>query len=499
MYDAYAAIATPPGRSGIAVIRVSGPDAHAIGEQVFRFGPMTGERFSGHLCSDASSETMASRSVNDLSGYQAAFGYVVDPVTEEPIDEAVLLCFRAPHSFTGEDTVEISVHGGGEVRRQALGACLRAGARSAEPGEFSRNAFLNGKLDLAQAEAIMELIEADTSRSAEVALKQLQGDLSRIVRRILDTLYSIMSELELTIEYPEYEDSELDFPSVGRRIEQVQAELAELRGGYRQGRILRHGLTVALVGPPNVGKSSLLNRLSGEERSIVTDVPGTTRDTIELDIDLDGIPVRLIDTAGLRESNDPVERLGVMRTHATIAEADLIVGMIAPATEALDHTANWLRELPEDKPFVLVANKSDRTDFTDYFKQIRQTVLPQLTFSEIQTTCHAQVFGKSVAPIVMSTHEAGSLKPLKDYIVALYNHWGTPSEEAVLLTSERHYNALVKASDQLAFVTQDLAVLPLDILAQSLKAVAEQLALIIGDQVTDAVIDTVFSRFCVGK
>ena len=208
MFDAYAAISTPPGQSGLAVIRVAGPDAHTIGDRVFRFGTMN----IGNV-NEINSGTVdrAIRSVQNLAGYQAAFGYVVDPDTEEPIDEAVLLCFRAPHSFTGEDTVEISVHGGGQVRRRTLAACLQAGARSAEPGEFTKNAFLNGKLDLAQAEAVMELIEADTSRSAAVALHQLQGGLSKAVRSILDVLYSIMSELELTIEYPEYEDSELDF------------------------------------------------------------------------------------------------------------------------------------------------------------------------------------------------------------------------------------------------------------------------------------------------
>lgn len=504
MKDAYAAIVTPPGRSGVAMIRIAGPDAAAVGDAVFRFGHWRGIRSGGTDAGDDPAEDPADmaepsgRTVRNLKGYQAAFGYVIDG-DGVPIDQAVLLRYRAPRSFTGEDTVELSIHGGQTVSARTLAACLQAGARAAEPGEFTRNAFLNGKLDLAQAEAVMDLIAATSERGAAAARRQLQGGLSDRIRAVLDILYGVLAELEMGIEYPEHEDSTPDFEGISTRLETVDRRLAALRNGFRQGCILKQGLQVVLTGLPNAGKSSLMNALSGTDRSIVTDIPGTTRDTVEQDLELDGIPVHLIDTAGLRKSGDLVEQLGVERARRAMSEADLVIWMVAPSDGPTGQYRGWLADLPPDKPLLMAANKMDLDSFPDFYRELTAEVLPDLPLTDAQLSCWRLEHREPFAPCVISAKDGARLRPLISAISAWYRHWGSESGDGVILTAERHYEAVASATDMLERIRLDLHQLPYDILAQSLMAVADRLALIIGDRVSETVIDEIFSRFCVGK
>ncbi len=490
--DAYAAVATPPGRSGVALIRLAGKDAPVVADRVFRFGQL------------GAKQTHPARRVQQMAGYTAALGYLVDPKTEEVIDQAVVLRYRAPHSYTGEDVVEFTVHGGGQVTRKSLQAIFSAGGRPAEAGEFTRNAFLNGKMDLAQAEAVIDLIDAETTRFAQAAVEQLKGGLSDSVHEILSVLYELMSALEMSIEYPDHEDSRLEIDSMRELLVGAITLLEQLKLGYRQGAILRDGLHVVLTGLPNVGKSSFLNRLSGQDRSIVTDLPGTTRDTIELDIELDGIPVHLIDTAGLRDSTDPIERIGIERAQQSMAKADLLIWMLAPPFENSEKYDYWFSKLPKDKPLLVLANKDDLPSFPDFLDQIKQWLDGDRKLTELQHSVwktYRQDHGDNVdfEPIAVSAKDGSGFDTVIDLIRSMYRSYGAASRDQVILTSARHYDAVSKALDLLRQIHTDLDFLPQDVLAQALSGATEQLALIVGERVSDEVITQIFSRFCVGK
>ncbi len=536
--DAYVAPATPPGQSGLAVIRIAGPDAAFVADRIFCFGPAAlSVRAAGSagrnsakvvdLAKEGKASVTGTKSLAALEGYRAAYGHLISPTDGSLIDEAVALRFRAPHSYTGEDTVELSVHGGSEPVRQTLAACLAVGARAAEPGEFTRNAFLNGKLDLAQAEAVMDLIKSETDRTAQAALDQLGGGLSAAVRQLSAVLYSVMAELEMAIEYPEHEESELDREGVLTRLETVKGELIKLVRGYRCGKILKQGLQVVLTGSPNVGKSSLLNCLGGVERSIVTDVPGTTRDLVDLTVDLEGVPVCLTDTAGVRESDDPVEKIGITKANEALSRADLVLWLLSPddcqssksgaKRDLMTFCRQELERLPLDKPILLVANKMDRVEFPAFFERLKAEVLPALAFTEAQLAAH-RLLEKEQAGETTSTEGAavpvdrGSLQPLglsavdgsgvgalTAAVLLLYRSWGEAGQQAVMVTSARHYEGLKAALELLSQVISEYAYIPLDIMAQVLAETARRLAEIVGDSVSEQLLDEIFSRFCVGK
>ncbi|NCA98934.1 MAG: tRNA uridine-5-carboxymethylaminomethyl(34) synthesis GTPase MnmE, partial [Clostridia bacterium] len=312
--DTIAASATPPGTSGVALIRLSGPASKAVAAAIFR--PQSA-RFPA---ADA------------MAGYTCAPGWIVDPLASDqaPVDQVVLTHFAAPHSFTGEDVYEITCHGGTAVRQAILELLYSLGVQPAGPGEFTRRAFLNGKLDLAQAEAVMDLIASTAGKRARAAARQLQGHLSREIQSVREDLYALLAQLELVLEYPEHEESSHSQAGLVARLSDAIAHVATLAASFRQGRLLSEGFTVVIVGRPNAGKSSLLNALAGYDRAIVTPVAGTTRDTVEQLVDIGGIPVRLIDTAGLRDTSDLVERIGVDRARSAILEADLVLWLISP-------------------------------------------------------------------------------------------------------------------------------------------------------------------------
>jgi tRNA modification GTPase len=460
--DVCAAVATPPGQSGLAVVRLSGTNSAMAASRLFR---PAGQRFPR---------------VEDMPGYTCAVGDVIDPSDGSCVDQVVLTRFTAPHSFTGEDVIEISCHGSTAVKRRILDILFRLGVQPAGPGEFSRRAFLNGKIDLAQAEAVMDLIQADAQRSARAAADQMHGRLSVQVRVQADGLYQLLAQIELILEYPEHEDSNQAIQHLRSQLSATASRLNGWISSYRQGRILREGLTVVIAGRPNAGKSSLLNALAGQDRAIVTPIPGTTRDTIEIRIDLDGLPVNLIDTAGLHESIDPIEHLGIARSHAAMQQADLVFWLLSPPVDNLDDELAAIRAVV-GPPVIILAGKEDLGQSSDLLGILRSIFPDRGIFS-----CSA-VSGEG-------------LDKIRQVVRDFYQQNGSTNDDGLIITSSRHLACLEQAASQVGEAEHVLAAgLTLDIAASLVRGSLDALAELTGDQVSDELIQTIFSRFCVGK
>ena len=442
--DTITAIATAPGRGGIGVVRVSGADLLDFAER------LTGKR------PPARRATMAD--------FRAADG--------EAIDQGVLLYFPAPHSFTGEDVLELQGHGGPVVMQQVVGRCQELGARIAEPGEFSRRAFLNDKLDLAQAEAIADLIEASTAQAARSALRSLSGEFSRLVHGLVDQLIELRMLVEATLDFPEEEIDPLRDTDMLPRLERLQLQLAELRSRARQGSLLRTGLTVVLAGLPNVGKSSLLNRLAGEDRAIVTDVAGTTRDALRETIQIDGIPLHIIDTAGLRETNDKVELLGIERSWQEIAKADVVLQIVDARGGVTPADRGVAARLPAGIERIVVENKCDLAH-------------RNAARFEAQGQVHLRISAKTGEGIVL----------LHDELLRVAGWVG--HGEDVILARERHLAALTEASQRVEFAAANMQ--RLELAAEELRLAQEALSAITGEFTADDLLGVIFSRFCIGK
>lgn len=442
--DVIAAIATAPGRGGIGVVRVSGPDLLPFAEV---------------LCGRRPAARQAL-----LANFRNAQGAV--------IDQGILLFFPAPHSFTGEDVLELQGHGGPLVMQMLLGRCLELGARLAEPGEFSRRAFLNEKLDLAQAEAVADLIEASTAAAARSAMRSLSGEFSRAVHALVERLIELRLLVEATLDFPDEEIDVIRDTDAAQRLEALCGQLAALRSRAHQGSLLRTGLHVVLAGLPNAGKSSLLNRLTGEERAIVTEVAGTTRDALRETIQLEGIPLHVIDTAGLRETDDPVERIGIERSWQEIERADavlLLVDARAGVTPADQHVA---QRLPSGRRRLVVHNKCD---------------LAQLTPArwEEGDNVHLRLSAKTGAGIEL----------LHDELLHMAGWQG--HGEDVILARERHLEALVDAQMHLDVAAAQLQ--QIEFCAEELRLAQSALSRITGEFTADDLLGAIFSRFCIGK
>lgn len=474
---AYAASASPPGISGIAVIRMSGKDAFEIADAVFKGN---------------SSDPIK---VNDMKGYTCAFGDITDPMTGEVLDSVILTKFMAPHSYTGEDTIEISCHGGSLVRRNILNALYTAGARPAIPGEFTRNAFLNGKMDLAQAEAVMDLISATARKASSEAIHQMSGSLSGTIREISKRVYSVMSGIEMIVEFPEHEQTEEKIENIDLQIRDIGLHLELLIQSFNKGRILKEGMTVVIAGKPNAGKSSMLNTLAGYERAIVTATPGTTRDTIEESVDIEGLPVRLIDTAGLRMAKDEIEKSGIDRARKAIECADLVFWIFSEdekndsedskcgidISSGNDEDLKDILSLRKDDSVIFIIGKSDITPF-EKNREILKEKFPD-----------AQVL-----PFSSVTNEG--VEAVRDIIRMKYDEFGAGSSEEVIITNARHYHALLQAKESLELAERSIDLhMPVDLLSSVLRNAAESLAQITGDEVTQELVDEIFSRFCIGK
>ena len=454
--DTIVAIATPPGEGGVGMVRLSGPLALALARAVFR---RRGEPLT-----------------TAPGSHRVIYGRIVDPGDEEPLDDGLLTYFQAPRSYTGQEVVELSCHGSDRVLGRLTAILIEQGARLARPGEFTERAYLNGRLDLAQAEAVMDLIRARTDAAARLASRQLGGGLSAPIRGLRGRLIELLAELEAAIDFPD--DVEPPSPEeIDERLSGIHAAIANLLRTADSGRLYREGASVVIVGRPNVGKSSLLNALLGEQRAIVTEQPGTTRDVIEESLSLDGLPVRAMDTAGLRATEDQIESIGVELTREKIASADLVLWVLeAPA--GLTAEDRVIAEELEGKPLVLAANKSDLGG--------------QITCKEAK-----KALGQSVPVLPVSALEGTGMAELRTALrdaVTDRDALAAP----VVVSNLRHQERLTRAGEALDAARQapegDLAALSSD-----LMFAADALGEITGETVTEETISQIFARFCVGK
>ncbi|NLO76297.1 MAG: tRNA uridine-5-carboxymethylaminomethyl(34) synthesis GTPase MnmE [Clostridia bacterium] len=459
--ETIAAISTAYGPAGVGIIRISGDEAATIADKVFK--------------------SKSGVKIKDQDTYRITYGYIYDQ-DGQLIDEALALTMRGPFSFTGEDVVELQCHGGIVVLQKVLALALKAGARLAEPGEFSKRAFLNGRLDLAQAEGIMEMINAKTETGVSVAASHLQGRLSEEIKACRQDLLELISFLEADLDFPEEDFERLSNEEILRRLTKVTEKIKNILQSFMKGRIIREGLKVALVGKPNVGKSSLLNTLLKTKRAIVTDIPGTTRDTIEEFYNLGGIPLLLIDTAGIRDSDDLVEKIGVQKTKEIVEQADLVLYIFDLIQGITPEDQAYLSKIPSEKVLILV-NKIDLlTDGAETtLRNIRER-LPQFRV------------------LLISATEQLGIQELEEEIKNIFFTEGWEIKDKAYLTNIRHKTALEKAEQALASAQKTLQTgLPLDLMVIDLKTVLGFLGEITGETVDEEIIDQIFSQFCLGK
>ena len=457
--DTISAIVTAPGEAGVGIVRVSGPLAQNVGEALF--------------CS------ASGRKLAELPSHYASYGKVVNPVDGAMVDEVLLLVMRAPHSYTREDVVEIQCHGSHVSLRRILALTLSCGARLAEPGEFTKRAFLNGRLDLTQAEAVMDVIRAKTEASLRLAVRHLEGGLAAAIRAERERLLALIAHIEALLDYPEEEIEEVSARQAAEGATLSAVALQRLLDTADQGKVLREGLATVILGKPNVGKSSLLNALVRTQRAIVTDVPGTTRDVIEEYVNLRGVPLRIIDTAGIRETEDIVEKLGVERSRQMLEEADLVLVLLDTSRPLSTEDKEVLTLLGAQKSLVLL-NKSD---------------LPPLWGEEEIRTLAP---GQQVLRISLAA--ASGLEELEEAIVQQVYCGAASQGEGLLAVNVRQEALLQQAVRHLQEVGVAAAAgMPLDCLSIDLRAAWTLLGEITGDTVGEDMITEIFSRFCIGK
>ncbi|MFK7692282.1 tRNA uridine-5-carboxymethylaminomethyl(34) synthesis GTPase MnmE [Paenibacillus sp. HJGM_3] len=455
--DTIGAISTPLGEGGIAVIRVSGPDAIPAVDRLFQ----TKTRLS------------------EADTHTVHYGHILDPETKERVEEVLVTLMRGPRSFTTEDVVEVSCHGGLISVKKVLGLILEQGVRLAEPGEFTKRAFLNGRIDLTQAEAVIDLIRAKSDRAFKVALKQVEGTLSRQVKELRYQLVELMAHIEVNIDYPEHDVEELTGSFIRERCTQAIERIEQLLKTAEQGKVLREGIVTAIVGRPNVGKSSLLNAMAQENKAIVTDIPGTTRDIIEEIVNVNGIPLKLLDTAGLRETTDLVEQIGVEKSRTALSDADLII-LVLNQSEPLHEDERALLDQIADRQTIVVMNKSDLPSQLDE-AYLRDRVAEDRL-------------------VRMSVREGQGLDALERAISAIFFSGELESGDLTYVSNVRHIHLLKQAKRALEDGrTSSESGVPIDLIQIDIRNAWESLGEMIGDSVGDSLIDQIFSQFCLGK
>lgn len=456
--DCIAAIATPLGNSGIGIIRISGDDSIQLIDRIAR---CPGKKFA----------TLPSHTIH--------YGWIWDIKGEKAIDEVLISIMRAPKTFTGEDTIEINCHGGSFITHRILEEVLKAGAAPAEPGEFSKRAFLNGKMDLSKAEAIIDMIEANNTLSIDNAVLQMRGNIRHRVERLRSTLLYEIAYIESVLDDPEHLNFSDRREEFYMQVTQVKKELQIIVDRTKQGRLIKDGIRTAIIGKTNVGKSTLLNALLGEERAIVTDIEGTTRDSIEETIRLGDIHLRLIDTAGIRKTEDVIEQIGIDRSYSQIEQADLILYVCDSSRPADDEDIHLMQQL-RDKNCIVLLNKNDREQRFD--RTLLETYLPQ----------------KTVLPI--SAKEQLGLEELTVQIERLFSLDELSMKDELYITNLRQSLLFEKALQSICMVEQSLADdMPEDFYSIDLMAAYETLGEIIGETVHDDVANEIFSKFCTGK
>ncbi|ASN03797.1 tRNA uridine-5-carboxymethylaminomethyl(34) synthesis GTPase MnmE [Virgibacillus necropolis] len=455
--DTITAISTPIGEGAIAIVRLSGPKAIIITNNLFQ-----------------------GKSLDQVDSHTIHYGKIIDPETNEVAEEVMVTVMRAPKTFTREDVVEINCHGGMVSINRILEIILSKGARLAEPGEFTKRAFLHGRIDLSQAEAVMDLIRAKTDKAMSVALKQMDGRLSALIQRLRQELLETVAHVEVNIDYPEYDDvEEMSHEMMRVKTKEVHDEIGKLLEVAKQGKILREGLATAIIGRPNVGKSSLMNTLVQENKAIVTEVPGTTRDIIEEYVNVRGVPLRLVDTAGIRETEDIVEKIGVERSRKVLKESDLIL-FVLNNNEELTFEDEKLFEAIKGLEYIVIINKTD---------------LPtKLDLESVQTFSE----GKSI--ITTSLIEEEGVDELEKAIAQTFFTSEIDSGDLTYVSNVRHIQLLKQAKQALEDAVTSLEIaMPLDIIQIDVTRTWELLGEIIGDTASDSLIDQLFSQFCLGK
>lgn len=458
-FDTIAAISTPPGEGGIGIVRISGDEALEIADRVYQAGK---------------------KELSNQKTHTIHYGHIVNPKTETQIDEVMVTVMRAPKTYTREDVVEINTHGGIVSVNKVLETVLHNGARLAEPGEFTKRAFLNGRIDLSQAEAVMDVIRAKTDKAMHMAVTQLDGNLSRLIKNLRQEILGTLAQVEVNIDYPEYDDvEEMTSRLLVEKAREVKAQVEALLETAGQGKILREGLATAIIGRPNVGKSSLLNVLLKEEKAIVTEVAGTTRDVIEEYVSVKGVPLRLIDTAGIRDTEDIVERIGVERSRKALSDADLIL-LVFNQSEPLTDEDKLLLEATEDHHRIIILNKMDLEN--------------RLDFDELKTYVDAE----SIVQTSIIT-EAG-LNELEAKIAELFFAGNTGEKDATYVSNIRHIALLNETIGAFDEVIEGIEMgMPVDLVQIDMTRAWDLLGEITGDSVQDELITQLFSQFCLGK
>lgn len=458
-FDTIAAISTAPGEGAIGIVRISGDLAISIASSIYQCG---------------------TKQLEEQKTHTIHYGHIVDPKSGEVYDEVMVSVLRAPKTFTREDIVEINCHGGIVAINRVLQLVLRMGARLAEPGEFTKRAFLNGRIDLSQAEAVMDLIRAKTDKSMQLAMRQLDGQLSHLIQNLRQEILNTLAQVEVNIDYPEYDDvEEMTLQLLREKTQQVLQGIRALLNTASQGKILRDGLKTAIVGRPNVGKSSLLNVLLREEKAIVTDIAGTTRDTIEEYVNVRGVPLQLIDTAGIRETDDVVEKIGVERSRKALKEADFVL-LLLNQSETLQEEDIRLLETTKGMKRIILFNKTDLPS-----KLSTEDIAPYAKEEEIVTTSMLNKEG---------------IDQLEEKIAEYFFQGQMNERDATYLSNTRHIALLEKAEQALVEVQNGIEMeMPVDLIQIDFTRAWDLLGEITGDSVQDELLTQLFSQFCLGK
>ncbi|MDE9888882.1 tRNA uridine-5-carboxymethylaminomethyl(34) synthesis GTPase MnmE [Staphylococcus pseudintermedius] len=456
--DTITSISTPMGEGAIGIVRLSGHDAVEIADKLYK---------GKHLLKDVPTHTIN-------------YGHIIDPETEEVVEEVMVSVLRAPRTFTREDIVEINCHGGILTINRVLELTMTYGARMAEPGEYTKRAFLNGRIDLSQAEAVMDFIRSKTDRASKVAMNQIEGRLSDLIKRQRQSILEILAQVEVNIDYPEYDDVEdATTEFLLERSQEIKQEIQKLLDTGVQGKIMREGLSTVIVGKPNVGKSSMLNNLIQDNKAIVTEVAGTTRDVLEEYVNVRGVPLRLVDTAGIRETEDIVERIGVERSRKALSEADLIL-FVLNYNEPLTEDDRKLYEVIKNEDAIVIINKTDLEQ--------------RLELAEVETMVGDM-------PIIQTSMlQQQGIDELEIQIRDLFFGGEVQSQDMTYVSNSRHISLLKQAKNAIqdAIDAAEMGV-PMDMVQIDLTRTWEILGEIIGESASEELIDQLFSQFCLGK
>ena len=458
MEKTIAAISTATGVGGIGIIRMSGKNSFEILKKLF---------------------IPFNKNTNEEKGYTIKYGYIVNPETNQIIDEVLVSYFVAPKSYTTENMCEINSHGGTIVQRKILELCLKYGADLAEPGEFTKRAFLNGRIDLAQAESVIELINSKSENEARASIEQLEGTLSKKINLIKSKLLDIMADIEANIDYPEYDIEDVTNKKIIEYLNETKNELIKLSNSFEDGKILKEGVKTIILGKPNAGKSSLLNTILKEERAIVSEYAGTTRDTIEEFVNIKGVTLKLIDTAGIRKTTDKIEEIGVTRALKLAEEADLVIA-IFDASKELDEEDYEILEIIKNKNTIILLNKIDLDD-----KKIEENNQIKNIFKNV---------------LKISAKNGEGIEEIYELIEEMYNTEELKMNDGIIITNIRHKNQIDKALKSVDEAINSVENnFPIDIISIPIKQILIDLSVITGEDVSEDIINEIFSKFCLGK